>query len=136
MPRNDGKYLESNVENYFNSKRDPEIMIHRLNDSGAARNLTAAQPGDFLLAIKPNLFLLECKSIKHKYRLPKFSQHARMNRWEMAGVQGVLLVHHSVDDFYRVVRVSQLPIGQPSFDLEAWRPLTFEQAMEIITSWK
>lgn len=132
MGRNDGKYLEQSVSNYYETLKDPEIFMHRFNDSGAARNLTAAQPSDFLVIVRGKGTFLECKSIKHQYRLKKFAQHSRINRAATAGTPGLLLVHHSVDDFYRVVPVAELDIGQSSFDLSQYNILTFEESMRRI----
>jgi len=129
---NSGKYLENTVRNYYESLKDPKIILHRFNDSTAGRNLTAAQPADFIIINRGQPVLLECKSTKHAYRLPKFDQHARMRRWAMSGTHNLLLVHHYNEDVYRVVPVCDLEIGKASFDLRPYQGLTFDQAMGVI----
>jgi hypothetical protein len=129
---NSGKYLEDAFQGAFD-KKNPELWFHRFADSKAARNLIGEQPADFLVAtVRGGAFLLECKSVKHLYRLPKFAQHSRMNRAKMSGVPGKLLVHHYMEDFYRVVDVEEISIGPASFDLREWPKLDWDQALEEI----
>lgn len=127
--RNSGKYLEDAFTSLFD-KTDPRKWVHRFADTKSARNLIANQPADFLVCIERTAFLLECKSVKHTYRLPKFSQHSRMNRAAMAGMKGFVLVHHWQEDVYRVIDVSLLDIGKASFDLRNWDALNWEEVKE------
>ena len=131
--RNDGKYLETDIQDYFNSLGMSTIILHRFNDSAAARNLTKAPPADFLVKLLgEDAILLECKSVKHNYRLPKFVQHPRMVKWGMAGTGGMILVHHYMTDTYRCISVKSLKLGAPSHDLRKFEELTMEQAMTAI----
>ncbi len=130
---NSGKYLEQEVQDYFDSLGSHKMVLHRFNDSAAARNLTKAQPADFLVKLKGvDAFLFECKSVKHEFRLPKFVQHPRMAKWRMAGTNGMLLVHHYTTDVYRYIDVSLLKLGAPSHDLRDFDKLTIEQAMSAL----
>lgn len=129
MPRNDGKYLEKLCIKYVESLNLPEVWIHKLNDSGMARNLTKEQPADFIVSTTAETFLLECKSCKHRYRLPKFVQLPRMKRAELAGLSGKLLVHHWEIDVYRVININGLSLAAASHDLRGYAELTVEQAL-------
>ena len=132
MSDNSGKYLEIAVKDHYETLKDPRIIMHRFNDSTAGRNLTAAQPADFIIVNQGKTILLECKSTQHQCRLPKFAQHPRMLRWGRAGVFGVVLVHHYKEDVYRLVEVADLAIGKASFDLKPYPTMDFNQAMKEI----
>lgn len=128
---NSGKYLEDMVQGHFD-KSVAGIWCHRFMDSKAARNLGARQPSDFLIAVTGRLpTLLECKSIKSDFRLKKFAQHSRMVRAGMAGVIGVILVHHWQIDKYRVFNINDIELGKPSFDLKkVCDELDWDEAIE------
>lgn len=127
---NDGKYLEDMVQDHFD-KSVAGIWCHRFMDSKAARNLGAKQPADFLIAAESSPRLLECKSVKHNFRLKRFVQHSRMVRARMAGINGIILVHHWQLDVYRVFDISKIELGKPSFDLrKICEELDWEEAME------
>lgn len=131
---NSGKYLEDMFQTQFDRDDVPGVWCHRFPDSKAARNLIGKQPADFLLAvIGGSSSLVECKSIKHVYRLPKFVQHSRMVRAGMAGVRGIILVHHWQIDKYRVVNIKDLKLGAPSHDLrKICEELDWEEAIKRI----
>jgi penicillin-binding protein-related factor A (putative recombinase) len=130
--RNDGKYLEKQVADYIKALNDPGVLVHRLSDSTSARNISSAQPADFILVVRGKPFLLECKSVKQSDRLPKFAQHPRMQRWLLAGVPSRLLIHHYIEGNYRLVDVSTLTLGQASFNLQHILPKNFEEIMEAL----
>jgi hypothetical protein len=130
--RNDGKYLENQVSDYIKALSNPGILIHRFSDSTSARNISSAQPADFILAVRGKLILLECKSVKQANRLPKFAQHPRLQRWLLAGVPSKLLIHHYIEENYRLVDVSTLTLGQASFNLQHVLPGNFEEIMEAL----
>jgi hypothetical protein len=130
--RNDGKYLENQVSDYIKALNDPGVLIHRFSDSTSARNISSAQPADFILVVRGKLTLLECKSVKQADRLPKFAQHPRLQRWLLAGVPSKLLIHHYLAGNYRLVNVSDLMLGQASFNLQHILPKTFGEVMEAL----
>ncbi len=129
--RNSGKYLEDMAQKHLDRDDVPGVWIHRFMDSKSARNLGAKQPADFLFSVVGgSATLLECKSVKHDFRLPKFVQHSRMVRAGMAGMRGIILTHHWSIDKYRVVNIKDLKLGAPSHDLRKICPeLDWEEAM-------
>jgi hypothetical protein len=130
--KNNGKYLENQVSDYIKALNDPGVLIHRLSDSTSARNISSAQPADFILVVRGKPFLLECKSVKQADRLPKFAQHPRLQRWLLAGVSSKLLIHHYLEGNYRLIDVSTLTLGQASFNLQHILPKNFEEIMEAL----
>jgi penicillin-binding protein-related factor A (putative recombinase) len=130
--KNNGKYLENQVADYIKALSDPGILIHRFSDSTSARNISSAQPADFILVVRGKSFLLECKSVKQANRLPKFAQHPRLQRWLLAGIPSKLLIHHYLEGSYRLVDVSTLTLGQASFNLQHILPKTFGEVMEAL----
>jgi hypothetical protein len=130
--RNDGKYLEDAFQSDLEND-DQNIWLHRFPDSKAARGMIAAQPADFLLAVNgKKTILIDCKSVKHKYRVPKFSQHGKMRLAGMAGLPSYLLVHHYMIDKYRVVNVKDLDPKAASHDLRGYEELDWKEAIERI----
>lgn len=122
MASNDGKYLEEAVEKYLKTIKRTEFHWRRLYDAHSARNYMPAQPADFFISdsrgyrIGSNSCHLECKTSKHKkMRLTKFSQHSALNRWNLAGVPGYVLVHFYVPDKMFLVPSWELDIGKPSW---------------------
>jgi len=130
--KNNGKYLENQVSDYIKALNDPGVLIHRFSDSTSARNISSAQPADFILIVRGKPFLLECKSVRQSNRLPKFAQHPRLQRWLLAGVPSKLLIHHYLEENYRLVDVSTLTLGQASFNLQHILPKNFEEIMEAL----
>ena len=117
----------------FDREDTPSVWCHRFPDSKSARNLIEKQPSDFILVVVGEVTLVECKSVKHLYRLPKFAQHSRMVKAAMAGVGGKILVHHWHSDTFRVILVKDLRLGAASHDLrKLCEELTWTEATERI----
>lgn len=114
--RNDGKYLEDELETQLKKITRTDFHWRRLHDAKAARTYMPAQPADFFIADKGKAFHVECKSVgKKTRRFPKFTQLPDMLRWQKAGVPGYVLIHfHELDEFY-FVPVTQLEFGKPSW---------------------
>ena len=113
---NPGKYLEDQFEKEMKEKGS-DVWYHRLPDSKSARNLIGKQPADFYVAVKGEIFHLECKSVKHTFRLKKFVQHPRMQKAAMAGMPGYVLVHFYVSDSFKLVNIKDLEFLKNSPDI-------------------
>lgn len=104
MSRNDGKYLEDLVKEWYaiHGEKRLDITLKRLPDSYAARKGIAAQNADFLLSRRGfGAFHLECKSVgADKLHLSMFSQYPTMRMWDLAGTHGFVLVH-----FYKARKI-------------------------------
>ena len=116
---NDGKYLETEAEDFFKDTKLMNFYWRRLHDAKSARNKFPAQPADFFYS---SLIYggchLECKSVGGpKPRLKKFSQWAAMRRWAHAGIHGYLLVHFYLLGRYYIVDVMDLEAA-PSWLLD------------------
>lgn len=119
MSRNDGKYLEDEIEKQLKKNTDLGIHWIRLPDARAARGRVAAQPADYFLCNRGSAIYLEAKSQKGKIpRLKRFSQESAMRRWGSAGVRGLLIVHfHELGRLF-LVDVKNLESGKPSWVLK------------------
>lgn len=64
---------------------------------------------DFLFMQNGRLFLIECKSTKHEYRLPHGNvdagQVARMRMWKFAGAKALVMIYHEALDLWRTEEV-------------------------------
>ncbi len=93
---------------------------HRLPDTKAARmSMMAAQPADYIYRCGGYAGFIEVKALAHAYRLPKanLSQLPTLHKWELAGSDDVLLVHHYLFGQWRALDPRTLQTGLPSWDL-------------------
>lgn len=64
---------------------------------------------DFLFMRDGKLYLIECKSTKHEYRLPHgnvdAAQVARMRMWKFAGAKALVMIYHETLDLWRTEEV-------------------------------
>lgn len=115
-----GKETESLVEGVLRDQnRFVEFAWHRMPDAKAARGALAAQPADYLIACRGRGFFLEVKALKHEYRLPKdrVSQLATLKKFGLAGVTGLVMIHHYLIGQWRIVPAANLTTDVPSWDL-------------------
>jgi len=109
MPSADrGKKAESKLSAYFRQLSSRmEYIFLRLPDAHGGS--ATAKPSDFLFLHSGLLYVIECKSTLHNYRLPHgnvdAAQIGRMRRWEMAGASSWLLVYHEALDLWRLRHV-------------------------------
>ena len=108
------------------------FAFHRLPDAKSARGVLAAQAADFIVASGRGLFL-EVKAIKHAFRLPrdKVRQLPTLKKFEMAGMPGVIVVHHYIEGVWRCFLAKDLELGLPSWDL---RPFPTFPSAELALS--
>lgn len=98
--------------------KSQHFAYHRLPDAKSARGALAAQPADFIVSPGRGMYL-EVKAIKHAFRLPKdkVRQLPTLKKFEMAGMPGVIVVHHYIEGVWRVLRPKYLDFGVPSWDI-------------------
>ena len=117
-----GKWAEKQVQDLLenlNSKVSA-FAFERLPDARAARGALKAQVSDFLVWWNKDHFPLEVKETVHDYRLEKgkLDQLPRLRKIYKAGFDGVVLVHHSTLQKWRVMSTiyfeGDIP---PSWDL-------------------
>lgn len=84
--------------------KNAECIHMRIPD--AHGGALAPKPGDFLHMKAGELFLIECKSVMHEYRLPYKNvdpgQVARLRRWALAGAKSYIMIYHANVDKWRV----------------------------------
>lgn len=132
-----GKKAEKVVEALLKAWNTREgFAFHRYPDARAARGALAAQPADFLIAVQPRGALhLEVKETKHEFRLArdKVSQVPVLNKFALAGVPFLVLVHHTETGIWRVVDDQLFRGTTPaSWDLRPYP--TFASAREALLS--
>jgi hypothetical protein len=95
-----GKSSETVVEDVLKALRDsrPHFIFQRNQDARAAGRPMPAAVSDFIVVCHGQASTLEVKEVKSGTRLRKFDQLPRQQRWEMAGVQGLVLVHFVEND--------------------------------------
>lgn len=119
-PEKTGKETENIVEKLFtewNSRAN--FAWHRLPDAHSSRGRTPAQPADYLWANAPDAGFLEVKALKHPVRLPadRVTQLPTLKKFRHAGMLGLVLVHHYMDQKWRCISVDDLEFGVPSWEL-------------------
>ncbi len=119
-----GKETEKLVKAFFDEMNQQQgFAYHRMPDAKAARGLISAQPGDYLYAYREGQDkwsgFVEAKATKHAFRLPKdkVSQLPVLKKFDMAGSENVVLVHHYMEQVWRAVPTSEMETGVPSWDL-------------------
>ena len=102
---NRGKVAEKEVETLFKRLNCEHLKFawHRYPDTRAARGFIAAQPADYLVSCKGEVFHLEVKETKHDYRLTSsaFPQLPTLKKFALAGLPFYVLVHHSTSGKWR-----------------------------------
>lgn len=91
----------------------------KLADARAARGAIKAQLCDFIIHVPDCFVMLEVKSSKHEFRIAKdkLAQLPLMKKWIEAGATGIALIHHSTIFQWRVIDLSLIATGEPSWDL-------------------
>lgn len=106
---------------------------HRLPDAKAARSLLSAQPADMVVADGKKGLFLEVKACKHPFRLAKdkVRQLPLLRKFAMAGMPGVIVVHHYIEGVWRCFLAKDLEFGLPTWDL---RPFPTFPSAELALS--
>lgn len=120
-----GKETEKLVEDVLKSMNKLQAFAFmRFADAKAARGLIKAQPADYLFVHDGTTVFLEVKALKHPKRLPKdrATQLPTLKKFQMAGAECVVLVHHYMEGIWRLIDVSDLETGAPSWDLSLFQP--------------
>ena len=122
-----GKAAEKEVDKVLRQLNNrSDFAYWRLPDARAARGFLAAQPGDFCyFTVKDGSFcggIIEVKETEHEFRIAKdkISQLATLHKFEWAGANSIIVIHHSIEDVWRAFKPSDLEIGPPSWDLRCF----------------
>lgn len=139
MPKpNAGKWAEKEVQTWLNaaSTQAHDFSWHRFPDAKAARGALAAQPADYLVVERGNVYLVEVKETAQTNRLPKakVSQWSSLKKFYWAGAVVVVLVYMSAIDKW--VWLNEIDLGMtdedcPSSFLLTNKP-TFSTAAEAL----
>lgn len=105
---NRGKKAEKLLRSHMETLASASVVAaYRLPDAHAGSMV--ATLCDFLFMRKGQLFLVECKSTKHPYRLPHGNvdpaQVARMRVWKLAGAKALVMIYHETLDQWRVEEI-------------------------------
>lgn len=98
-----------------------DLAWFRTPDARAARGTLAASPADFLVAVKGKVLWWEVKSTQHPFRLRRdaVSQLPTLKKFRMAGMEYVVLVFHTEERLWRVVKGQWLEVhGGASWALD------------------
>lgn len=130
-----GKEAEKAVKDLFTVwNRRMDFAWHRMPDSKASRNLVAAQPADFIVAVSGVTMWLEAKETQHEGRIAKdkVRQLPLLKKFRLARMPGYVLVLHTTLGRWRIVNVDDLDLGLPSWDLSEFE--LFETAQDALIS--
>lgn len=131
-----GKDTEKQVEAHLNALnvRYLNFAWERLPDARAAGGRLKAQICDYLAWWSycsgetgrdvHVSYVIEAKEIAHDYRLPrdKLPQIPRMRKVVRAGALGIVIVHHTSNDTWRVIPLEAFKgEAPPSWDLRPYR---------------
>jgi len=120
---NRGKEEEKAVNTFLTnySSKHAKFDFLRYPDARTAGGRMPAMPADFEFFMPFVHGLIEIKAIAHPFRLPrdKFSQLATMKKRALAGGKCFLLVHHTVEDNWRICLVDEMDQSLSSWDLSA-----------------
>jgi len=131
---NRGKLAESKLKKHLESLSSKvDSAFFRIPDAHAgSRTATLC---DFLFIRGGVLYLVECKSTLHEFRLAHGNvdagQVARMRLWKGAGARALVMVYHEKLDRWRSYEVDYfLNREGGSWDLRDTEPTTIEEAFE------
>ena len=93
-----------------------------------------AQPADYIYRCGNHAGFIEVKGLAHSFRLPKgnLSQLPILHKWELAGSDDVILVHHYFFGEWRAIDPRLLKTDVPSHDLSEFQ--TYSTAEEALKS--
>lgn len=134
---NRGKKAEKLLHTHMQKLSDSSnAASFRLPDAHAG-SLTATLC-DFIFMRAGTLYLVECKSTKHNYRLPHgnvdTSQIAKMRMWKFAGAKAFVMIYHETLDQWRSAEVEYfLNRDGGSWDLREIEIGSLEKAFERYT---
>jgi hypothetical protein len=131
-----GKSEEKSVKDFLEAydKAHAKFDFLRLPDARAAGGRMASMPGDFEYFMPLVHGLIEVKAVDHEYRIAKdkVAQLPRLAKRELAGGSCFILIHHTPNNTWRILRPGQLEFGVPSWDLRDYP--TFDTAESALLS--
>ena len=133
-----GKAAEKAVEKVLKEWNQYAIFAYwRLPDARSARSFLTAQPGDFGWFCDGRGGILEVKSTQHAYRIAKdkISQLATLKKLDLAGAENLILIHHTTENVWRMVRPGNLDSDLPSWDLREVPTFKTPEAALKSTGW-
>lgn len=133
-----GKAAEKAVEKVLKKWNEYSAFTYwRLPDSRSARSFLAAQPGDYGWFCTGRGGILEVKSTQHAYRIArdKISQLATLKKLDLAGAENLILIQHTEENVWRVVRPGNLDSDVPSWDLRSYPTYDTPEAALRSTGW-
>lgn len=114
MPLNRGKQFEQKLRSDF-SKIDGSF-VYRLPDQVSGYKQTSANVSDFICFVKPNIFLLEVKSISgNTFPLTNFSQFEKLKQYKnIPGLRKGVVIWYTEKD--RIIYVPVKTIEKMKLD--------------------
>lgn len=135
-PHQVGNEVEGMVESVLKKWNSSlKFAWARLPDTKAARmNMLQAQPADYIYRCGSHAGFIEAKGLAHSFRLPRgnLSQLPILHKWELAGSDDVILVHHYFFGEWRAIDPRLLKTDVPSHDLSEFQ--TYSTAEEALKS--
>lgn len=135
MAANRGKSAEDKLKKYLTERGTrTDFTWSRWPDAHAGSLQVALS--DFIFMQKGKLYLLECKSTLHEYRLPHGNfdtgQVARMRMWQLAGATSFVMLYHEKLDAWRSRPIEYFNTREGgSWDLRSDSPTTLDKAFCI-----
>lgn len=137
-----GKSAEVKVHEFLSGLKNEDLNFDfdRLIDARSCGRPVPPSVADFVGAFTSRSFAIEVKETKHPYRLSvsAFPQFPRMKRRAMAGALCIVVVKHTEEKLWRVIKVCDLDDrATGSWDLRAWPTYgTFEiKLREGLRTW-
>lgn len=133
-----GKAAEKAVEKVLKKWNEYSAFAYwRLPDARSARGYLAAQPGDMVWFCAGRGGIIEIKSTQHAYRIAreKISQLATLKKLDLAGAENLILIQHTEENVWRVVRPGNLDSDVPSWDLRSYPTYDTPEAALRSTGW-
>lgn len=105
-----GKQFEELVKRDFN--KIPGAFVYRLQDQVSGFKTTSQNVSDFICYVKPNIFLLEVKTIKgNTFPITNFTQLPKLQHYEgISGLKRGVLIWYI--DHFRILYVPVITIEQ------------------------
>jgi len=127
-----GKAAEGLLKAYFEKlSKQQAFTYYRLPDAHAGSMV--ATIADFMFLHQGGFALVECKSVRHDYRLPHGNfdagQVARMRMWKLSGATSFVMIYHETLGQWRSYDVDYFTRREGgSWDLRDTNPTTLEKA--------
>lgn len=107
-----GKAAEGEVHTFLSKLRDEDLRFDfdRLLDARSCGHPVPPSVSDFVGSFRGRAFALEVKEMGHAYRLKvsDFPQFPRMKRRAMAGALCIVILKHTEEGLWRILKVCDL----------------------------